>query len=81
MKFDEFKKKMNKADTLADGDNLIAQLSAEQLTEIVQTLEKCKEFTGITMRDEYVLSMAKIFLEKPETMKYYTKKYYRKVVV
>lgn len=79
MKFDEFKKKMKKAKTMGQGDRLIAQLSGEQLTEIVQTLEKCKEFSGITMRDEYILSMAKIFIEKPEHKKYYLPK--EKVVV
>lgn len=68
MEYSDFKKKMEKADTMKQGDNLI-----QQLNEIVQTLEKCKEFSGITLRDAYILSMAKIFLEKPESRKFYTK--------
>jgi len=74
MKWDEFKRKMEKAKTMREGDSLIAQLSEEQHKEIVQTLEKHKEFSGITMRDEYILSMAKIFAEKPQIKKYYIKK-------
>jgi len=80
MTFEEFRKKMGKAETMKQGDALIAQLTNEQLEQIVDSLMTVKEFSGITMRDEYILSMAKIFLEKPEHKKFYLPKIKKEVV-
>jgi len=56
MKWEEFKKKMDKADTLGDADKLIRKLTKEQKKDLIKTYKKMKEMSGLTMRDVYVLS-------------------------
>jgi hypothetical protein len=73
MKFEEFKKEMSGAKTYDESHRVIAKLTSNQLKELVQVFEKFEEISGLTMRDEFILSTAKVFLENPEWKQKYIK--------
>lgn len=63
----EFYKKWHDAKTEGEGDALIDSLSISELRDLVNALQYAKDWTGIDMRQEYTLVVAKMLLDKKET--------------
>lgn len=62
MKNQEFKEKYSKAETWGDADEILRQMSIQELRAFVNHHTYVKETTGLDMRQEFYLGNAKSVL-------------------
>lgn len=63
MKPKEFKEKYNNAKTWLDGENLLKQLTKEQLNDFIITHFMVQRYTGLDMCQVWYLSTAKLLIK------------------
>ena len=60
---EQFKAKLEKAVTWGDAHDLMKETPVEIVKSFVIALEKAKEFIELTMRDDFILNVAKSNLQ------------------
>lgn len=67
MKCEEFNKKYHKVDTWGDFfdflDDILDHVETDDMKKLYDALKLTKEWTGITMRDEYLMGFLKVRME------------------